>query len=426
MILGIESSCDESALALFDSTKGIVWESVYSQIATHKVHGGVVPELAVREHLRKFPELMAELPVKMCGISEIAVTVGPGLVGSLSMGMALGKALAVEYGQQLMGVNHLRAHAFSVFLPEYEKNPNSFDLGKHLPHLGLLVSGGNTILYEIRAEATSIPRTEVRGYCSDRPDKQDWSICDPKTIGQTDVPLGGLPDKSGLPGRYGCSPGVQSGDFQITIIAKTLDDAAGEALDKGAKMLGLPYPGGPMIEKLASTGNPDAFAFPLPFKESSEVRFSFSGLKTSLRYRLQTMKPGEIEARKADLAASYQKTVVECLALMVKRALKKEVNHSFSPTPYPLPQGGENIMGASAPNTHLPYYRSMGVCGGVSQNSLLRTELAEISREMNIPLLTAHSGHCGDNAAMIAFAAHMDKAGLLEVKSFEPTLGIAG
>ena len=162
-------------------------------------------------------------------------------------------------------------------------------------------------------------------------------------------------------------------------------------------MLGLPYPGGPMIEKLALSGDPKKFEFPLPFKESGELKFSFSGLKTSLRYRLNAMKTEEIEKEKANLAASFQYAVVEALVLMVRRALKKNSG-----------------------------YRSMGLCGGVAQNNLLRARLQALSEEFGVELLTAQPKHCGDNTAMIAFAAWADLQGTMLVKSFEPTLGLTG
>jgi N6-L-threonylcarbamoyladenine synthase len=421
-ILAIESSCDESALALFDGAKGISWEIVHSQIPTHKIHGGVVPELAVREHLKKFPELLAKMPSVFAhpplrakgaesNITQIAVTVGPGLVGSLAMGMALGKAIALQHGIPLVGVNHLRAHAFSPFISVHKNSPEKFaeKFREALPHLGLLVSGGNTLLYEIGAKKN------------------------------------------------------------LKLLARTKDDAAGEALDKAAKMLGLPYPGGPMIEKLASEGDPKKFEFPIPFRESPDLAFSFSGLKTALRYKLQKMSAQEVEREKANLAASFQNAVVDALVLIVRRALRRGPP-GFAQTPLvksssvrsPAPAGSltqglrlgiprgiekpdekfnsgawdgnlEGSQGAAPTNMSPPegggkgvgsYYKSIGLCGGVSQNSLLRASMAEIAHEFGVELLLAEPKHCGDNAAMIAFAAWADAGGLREVKSFEPSLGI--
>jgi N6-L-threonylcarbamoyladenine synthase len=343
MLLAIESSCDESALALFTPEEGILWESVYSQIATHARHGGVVPELAVREHLRKFPELMTDLPVPIGEISRVAVTIGPGLAGSLAMGMSLAKAIALEKGLPLYGVNHLRAHAWSVFMKLHKENPAEFkeNYEKRLPHLGMLVSGGNTLLYEIGTDGI------------------------------------------------------------LKLLARTQDDAAGEALDKAAKMLGIPYPGAPLMEKLAREANSQnekevkKYDFPIPFKELPDLAFSFSGLKTSMRYKLQAMSAEEVEREKANLAASFQNAVIEALTLMVKRALRRN--------------------GA---------YKSIGLCGGVAQNGLLRTAMNDIARESEVELLTAEPRHCGDNAAMVAFAAWADPKGIKEVKGFEPGLRI--
>lgn len=337
MILGIESSCDESALALFCKDRGLIWESVHSQLATHAVHGGVVPELAVREHLKKFPELMQQMPAKMKEVKKIAVTVGPGLAGSLAMGMALGKALALQYNLPLVGVNHLRAHAWSVFMPMHAQEKSNFAarLERELPHIGLLISGGNTLMYEIDANC------------------------------------------------------------EIKLIARTQDDAAGEALDKAAKMLGLPYPGGPLLEKLAAGGNPKKVEFPLPFRESSEVAFSFSGMKTALRYQLQAMSAAEVEAQKADIAASFQAAVVEAIVFMLRRALKRG-----------------------------SVYKSIGLCGGVAQNTHLRESLQKLSDEFKLPLYRAEPKHCGDNAAMVAFAAWADAGGTQGTYSFDPGLTI--
>lgn len=350
MLLSIESSCDESALALFNPAKGILWEAIHSQIPTHAKHGGVVPELAVREHLRKLPELLARMQEETGvtfgseaaedSISRLAVTVGPGLVGSLAMGMALARALELQYNLPLVGVNHLRAHAFSVFIESHRESPTDFasNFQNLLPHLGLLVSGGNTLLYEI---------------------------------------------------------GLSHGAPSVTLLARTVDDAAGEALDKAAKMLGLPYPGGPLIEKIACEGDPAAYQFPIPFRESHGLGFSFSGLKTSLRYKLLAMSAAEVEKEKSNLAASFQSAVVGALALMVRRALKQK------------------------------NYRSLGVGGGVAQNALLRESLAGLGKDFGIPLLAAKPWHCGDNAGMVAFAAWADAAGVRVVDGFEPALGIA-
>jgi N6-L-threonylcarbamoyladenine synthase len=345
VLLAVESSCDESALALFDPARGVVWSAVHSQIPTHTVHGGVVPELAVREHVKKFPELMAALPVGMDQITEIVVTVGPGLVGSLAIGLGLAHALEVQTGLPLRGVNHLRGHAFAPFIELHKANPASFlsRLQGLLPHLGLVVSGGNTLLVEISQ--------------------------------------------------------VTEAGVTLCLLARTRDDAAGEALDKAAKLMGLGYPGGPMMEKLAREAGAEArraFAFPVAFKEAraDELGFSFSGLKTALRYQLERMSAAEVEAQKPALAASFQEAVVDSLRLMVHRALR------------------------------LKPYRSLGLGGGVAQNGRLREVMSALAAENGLELLLAPPAYCGDNAGMIAFAGWLDRSGEVPAHSFLPSLKI--
>ena len=192
MIFALESSCDETAVAFFDPERGLTHEWVHSQIALHEAYGGVVPDLASREHLAHFGPLVARAlaAVPAERISSIAVTKGPGLAACLAMGLSTAKALGLAWGVPVVGVNHLRAHAFSPFIALHAANPGAFDevFAQLLPHLGLLVSGGNTALFSI-----------------------DEARC-------------------------------------IRLLASTMDDAAGEALDKGAKLLGLGYPGGPQVE----------------------------------------------------------------------------------------------------------------------------------------------------------------------------------
>lgn len=328
MILAVESSCDESALALFDPGAGLVGEWVHSQIARHRPYGGVVPDLASREHLGHFPDLLEEAHARLAGVEQpveqVAVTQGPGLAGCLALGLSLAKALALAWEVPLVGVNHLRAHAWSPFVGLHAEDPQGFEAarGALLPHLGLLVSGGNTLLFELRAPGEA-PR----------------------------------------------------------ILAATRDDAAGEALDKGGKLLGLPYPAGPLIEERARGGDPRAFDFPRAFLKGSETGFSFSGLKTSLRYTVEKMDDTALAARMADLCASYQQAVVEALAAQVARALA----------------GGG--------------YRSVGLSGGVAQNTALRAALGEEADRAGVPLRAAERHHCGDNAGMVAFAAWADAAG---------------
>lgn len=323
MILALESSCDETAVAVFDPLVGLTGEWVHSQIALHGPYGGVVPDLASREHLAHFGPLLhrALAAVRPDRVTRIAVTNGPGLAACLAMGLAAAKSLGLAWRVPVVGVNHLRAHAFSPFIALHATNPAAFDgeLAKLLPHLGLLVSGGNTALF---------------------------SLDDAR---------------------------------RITLLASTMDDAAGEALDKGAKLLGLGYPGGPQVEKLALSGNPAAFAFPKAVAQRSTLEFSFSGLKTSLRYQLEKMAPEEIERRKADLCASYQAAVFEALVRKSRLALER---------------------GA---------YRSFGLSGGVANNLTLQAQLEKTAQQINVPFLRAQPKHTGDNAGMIAFAAWAER-----------------
>jgi N6-L-threonylcarbamoyladenine synthase len=220
-----------------------------------------------------------------------------------------------------VGVNHLRAHAFSPFIPLHAADSARFDAGldRLLPHLGLLVSGGNTALLAI---------DEAR---------------------------------------------------RIRLVATTLDDAAGEALDKGAKLLGLGYPGGPQVEKFAAAGDPRAFAFPKALAPRATPGFSFSGLKTSLRYQLEKMPAAEVERRRADLCASYQRAVFDALVRKTRLALER---------------GG---------------YRSLGLSGGVANNHTLQAELAAVAKQHGVAFCPAGPRHTGDNAGMIAFGAWVER-----------------
>jgi N6-L-threonylcarbamoyladenine synthase len=358
MILALESSCDETAVALFDPSRGLTGEWVHSQIALHEAYGGVVPDLASREHLAHFgPILQRAYPTFQPGqLTKIAVTNGPGLAACLAMGLAAAKSLSLAWRVPVVGVNHLRAHAFSPFIALHAADPAGFDaaLARHLPHLGLLVSGGNTILFSL--------------------------------------------DES----------------RRITQLASTMDDAAGEALDKGAKLLGLGYPGGPQVEKLAAAGRSDAFAFPKAVAQRSTLEFSFSGLKTSLRYQLEKMPAAEIETRKADLCASYQAAVFEALVRKARLALERGFLEGRSPdrpwsagrpTLHENPQAGSAIP----PYRENTAYRSFGLSGGVANNRTLQSRLAEVARAQNVPFLSAQPKHTGDNAGMIAFAAWAER-----------------
>lgn len=328
MILALESSCDESAVAFFEPARGLVGEWVHSQIAIHEQHGGVVPDLATREHLRTFAPLLerARDEVGFAGVTQIAVTNGPGLAACLAIGGAAAKALALGLGVPVVGVNHLRAHAWSPFIGVHGGSPANFEatLAGLLPHLGLIVSGGNTLLLKLGVDRT------------------------------------------------------------ITVLSSTRDDAAGEALDKGAKLLGLGYPGGPRVEKLAAGGKSDAYDFPRGIGRRDELDFSFSGLKTSLRYLVEKMTAEEVQAKLPDLCASYQAAVVDALVRKTRAALRQ----------------GEGA------------YRSVGLSGGVANNKTLRAALEREAVRSRVPFLAAQPKHTGDNAGMIAFAAWADTTGV--------------
>jgi len=324
VILAFESSCDESAVAVFDPGAGVACEWVHSQVALHSEHGGVVPDIATREHLRRFGPLLALAMQDPCWprVSQVAVTRGPGLAACLALGAVAAKAVAQALRLPVVGVNHLRAHAWSPFLPVHAESPAVFPerLAELLPHLGLIVSGGNTILLSI-SEAKSMER-----------------------------------------------------------ISSTRDDAAGEALDKGAKLLGIGYPGGPEIERLAAGGRPGAFEFPRGIGRRGGLDFSFSGLKTSLRYRVQAMPEPDVRASLGDLCASYQAAVVDALSSKTAAAL-----------------------GAGP-------YRSVGLSGGVANNRALRAAIEAEARRAGARFLAALPRHTGDNAAMVGFAAWIDSA----------------
>lgn len=340
MIIGIESSCDESALALFDPGSGMLGEWVHSQIPKHQAYGGIVPDLAGREHLQNFPVLLGELlaDYQPRAGDTVAVTIGPGLAGCLALGMAMSKGLAVFYGMEVLGVNHLRGHAFSPFIELHQQDPDAFEhhFAGSLPHLGLIVSGGNTVIFGIDCNRS------------------------------------------------------------LRVLASTVDDAAGEALDKGAKLLGMPYPGGPLVERRASGGNAAAYGFPRAFSSRNELRFSFSGLKTSLRYLLEKFDDASLEAALPDICASYQQAVVDALIRKTRQVL----------------QQGD--------------WKSIGLSGGVANNKQLRDAFLELAHEKRVPAHIALPRHTGDNAGMIAFAAMLDRGGcVVNPDSFNPSWELA-
>ncbi len=319
-ILAIESSCDESAVALFNSEVGIEESLIHSQIDLHALYGGVVPDLASSEHLKKLPILIDVIKNKtnLKDIDLVAATSGPGLPNCLAMGVSTASALAMILDKRLVGVNHLSGHAYSPFIEIHRTAPKKFDenFSKLLPHLGLTVSGGNTILFEIDS------------------------------------------------------------DKNLHVIAETIDDAAGEALDKGAKLMGIQYPGAPIIEKLALKGKIDKTLFPYGQnrKIEDDPNFSFSGLKTSLRYYLEKLTPHQFEESLPDICASYQFAVVEQLRRRTDYFVRQKK------------------------------YASLGISGGVSNNLYFAQTFETLANKHKAKFLIAPKQYRGDNAAMIAFS----------------------
>ena len=315
-VLGIESSCDETAAALVTDTGEVLADVVASQIATHSPYGGIVPELASRAHMQAVIPVVRQALEKVPGglddVDAIAVTQGPGLVGSLLVGVQVAKALAWSLDKPLVGVNHLDGHLFAIYLQRPDKDPQPTP---SMPFVGLLVSGGHTALYR-----------------------------------------------------------VESFD-DISLLAQTRDDAAGEAFDKAAKLLGLGYPGGPIIDKLAAKGEAGSVTFPMPMASRKTLDFSFSGLKTALARRVQTEGVPSTEQDLADLCASFQGVIVESLVRKSLLACEREE----------LDQ--------------------LVITGGVAANRGLRARAREACDERGIQLFVPPPVSCTDNAAMIAMAA---------------------
>ena len=310
-VLGIETSCDETGIAIYDSDRGLLADCLYSQVGIHASYGGVIPELASRDHIRKtlplIKEAIKDASIKASELDGVAYTAGPGLVGALLVGAAIGRSLAMGWGVSAIGVHHMEGH---LLAPMLEPNPPAF------PFVALLVSGGHTQL--VRADGI---------------------------------------------GRY-------------ELLGESLDDAAGEAFDKVGKMLGLPYPGGPHLEKLAKYGKTGRYKFPRPMTNRPGLDFSFSGLKTFVRNTIiEQSKGGELdEQTRADIARAFQEAVVATIAIKCRRALEQ---------------------------TGL---RSLIIAGGVSANIFLREELETSLEKITSQLFYAQLKFCTDNGAMIAYA----------------------
>ena len=311
--LGIETSCDETAIALFDSDKGLVGEAVFSQIDIHAEYGGVIPELASRDHCQKIIYIFRQAlgDISLNSIDQIAYTAGPGLLGTLLIGENFAQGLALSLNKPLIPVNHLEGHLVAPFL-----SGDKLDF----PFLTLLVSGGHSLIVDVR------------------------NLDDYKILGQS------------------------------------RDDAVGEAFDKVAKLLGLGYPGGPEIEKMAQKGDPKKFTFPQPMLNSNDYDFSFSGLKTSVLYAVQGLDKINDEI-KADICASFQHAATEVLIKKISKALEDS--------------GREGII----------------LAGGVAANKLLRKKMIDLQGSLNIKVLYPPLAHCTDNAAMIAYLGSLKTNG---------------
>lgn len=313
-ILGIESSCDETSAAIVRTNGEVLANIVYSQIQVHAPYGGVVPELASRAHMRAVAPVVREalqvLPRGFADIGAVAFTQGPGLIGALLVGVQAAKAIAFARSLPMVGVDHLLGHLFAIYLCSPGQNASVPDV----PFVALLVSGGHTALYEVQ---------DVR---------------------------------------------------KVTLLGQTRDDAAGEAYDKVAKMLGLGYPGGPIIDKLAQQGDAQAIALPRPMVQTSAIEFSFSGLKTAVAQHLRVHGMPRTDRALADLCASFQRAVVEVL-----------VNKSLAA----LDQRGIDRL---------------VLTGGVAANRGLRAEAQAACENRGAKLYVPPLKYCTDNAAMIAYA----------------------
>lgn len=316
IVLGIESSCDETAAAVVDDGGRVLSDVIQSQIALHAAYGGVVPELAARAHLASIGTVLERalecLPNGVHDVDAIAVTAGPGLAGALLVGIGAAKALAWSSGKRLVGVSHLDAHLLAVQLVR-----GDVDAKVPYPFVALLVSGGHTALYRV------------------------------------DSPT------------------------EIALLGQTRDDAAGEAFDKAAKLLGLGYPGGPLVDRLAARGRHDAHVFPKPMRGNDELEFSFAGLKTSLARHVERFGPPADDAALADVCASYQRVLVESL---VEKSL------------------------AACAEEGVP---RLVLTGGVAANRGLRDLATRRCAAAGLALHVPPFASCTDNAAMVAYAGAM-------------------
>ena len=317
--LGIETSCDETAIAIYDSEKGIIGESVFSQIKMHAEYGGVVPELASRDHCVKIVTVLKEAlgDIDISSIDQIAYTSGPGLLGALLIGENFAQGLSAALNKPLLPINHLEGHLMSPVMefPEIQT-----------PYISLLVSGGHSMIVDVK----------------------------------------------------------ERGEYEI--LGQSQDDAVGEAFDKVGKLLELPYPGGPHIEKLALQGNSKAYDFPRPMIHSDNLDLSFSGLKTSVLYTVRDIE-NLTDQVKADIAASFQQAIIDVLTKKIKKAV--EVS------------GRSDVI----------------IAGGVAANKALRAAIKDLETSLGISVFYPSLKYCGDNAAMIAFVGSLRSSDKIEHKA---------
>lgn len=309
-VLGIETSCDETGVAVYHPSHGLLAHRLYSQVAMHEAYGGVVPELASRDHIQKLSPLitatLADAGLALSQLNAVAYTAGPGLVGALMVGAMLGRSLALALDIPALEVHHMEAH---LLAPMLEDNPPAF------PFLALLVSGGHTLLIAVR----------------------------------------------GL------------GEYRI--LGESIDDAAGEAFDKTAKLLGLGYPGGPAVERLAAEGTAGRYRFPRPLTDRPGLDFSFSGLKT---YCANTVHASALAPQdRADIARAFSEAVIDTFVIKCRRALRETA------------------------------LARLVVAGGVSANKMLRAGLDKLGAEMNVTLYYPRLDFCTDNGAMVAYAGYL-------------------
>ena len=307
ILLGIESSCDETAAALVEDGRTILSSVIASQVEEHKIYGGVVPEIASRRHSEAIvgvvQEALSQAGKSLADLDGIAVTYAPGLIGALLVGVNFAKGMALSTGLPLIPVHHLRGHIASNYLSSPGLEP---------PFLCLVVSGGHSHIVQV----------------------EDYT--------------------------------------KLKILGRTRDDAAGEAFDKAARAMGIPYPGGVEMDRIAEEGNPAAYKLPHPHVEGAPLDFSFSGLKTAVLNLLNNARQKGEEISVPDLCASYRKAVVSCLT--------------------------ENFFKAA----EMTGAKTLAAAGGVSANRLLRRELERLAGERGLPLYLPDKSLCGDNAAMIA------------------------